>query len=1041
LSNYSFLEGASFPEELVMQAAAFDLPAIAVTDRDGMYGMVRAHVAAREAGIKLLVGSLVTRSDGPPVVLLACTARGYASVCKLISQGRGGSEKGRSAVTTQQLAAECGADVLLVHPCFHEEPLPDVLASEFRRRLYAGIARHMLPDDQQVVDAVCLLARKHGVPTVVAPRVLFHSRQRKGLCDVLASIRHLVPIADLGRRVAANSSYTLLPHRVVQRLYHSEPSAVAASVEVADRCSFSLDELKYHYPSEVVPPGETPMSHLTRLTRDMARQRYPEGVPADVRAQLDHELGLIDELHYPNYFLTMHDIVRHAREAGILCQGRGSAANSAVCYVLGITAVDPVRSRLLFERFISRERNEPPDIDVDFEHERREEVIQYIYNRFGRDRAAMVAEFIRYRTRSAIRDVGKALGYPLDLLDRLSDLASSLKRDQEHWWDAAVAGVGLDPQHPRVRSFQSFVREIKGFPRHLSIHVGGFVISDLPVHHLVPVEPARMEGRTVIQWDKEDVEDAGLLKIDVLALGMLTCLRRSFDLLRSAKGVSLDLHTIPPEDPATYRMIQAADTVGVFQIESRAQMSMLPRLRPKEFYDLVVEVAIVRPGPIQGKMVHPYLRRRKGEEPVTYPLPELKDVLGRTYGVPLFQEQVMKLAMVAAGFTGGEADQLRRAMGTWRSNGRLDGILDKLLDRMEKRGISRDYAEQIANQIKGFGEYGFPESHAASFALLAYASAYVKRHHPDAFTAALLNSQPMGFYSPATLVDDVRRAGVCVLNACVNHSDWDCTLDRPAPRAVTHNSTRETLSRNCSIRLGFSMVKGLPREAADTIVLSRAQGGPFRSFPDFVRRTLFSSHALLRLALAGSFDCFLLERRQALFDVLCTCTRADNLFFGRRVGTGRVAVEPMAPFEVALADLEATRTYLNHHPFSLVYPELRSLPGFVTAAELPGLRGRRKVVVGGLSVVRQRPPTAGGVLFMTLEDHTGLMNLVIMPQVFQRFRQVVLDSPLLLVEGLLEQADGVTNIRVQTVRSIRFAAAAQAGYCTSQVPPEHAAGE
>jgi len=791
-------------------------------------------------------------------------------------------------------------------------------------------------------------------------------------------------------------------------------------MEVVDRCNFSLEEIRYRYPREVVAEGESPMSHLLKLTRRMAARRYHGAIPAKVRGQLRRELALIEELDYPNYFLTMYDIVSFARSAGILCQGRGSAANSAVCYVLGITAVDPARSNLLFERFISKERKEPPDIDVDFEHERREEVIQYIYTRYGRDRAAMVAEFIRYRTRSAIRDVGKALGFDIPQLTRLSNLASSFRRDQDNWWDMAVQAAGFSPAHPKVKAFHSFVRRIQGFPRHLSIHVGGFVISDQPVSNLVPVEPAKMAHRTVIQWDKEDVEDAGLLKIDVLGLGMLTCLRRSFRLLAEKKGVDLDLYGIPPADTKTYEMIQAADTVGVFQIESRAQMSMLPRLKPATFYDLVVEIAIVRPGPIQGKMVHPYLRRRQGKENVVYPLPELEEVLSRTYGVPLFQEQVMQLAMVAGGFSGGEADQLRRAMGTFRSSGRLEGILDKLTARMEEKGLSSEYARQIADQIRGFGEYGFPESHAASFALLAYASAYVKCHHPGVFAAALLNSQPMGFYSPASIVEDARRHNVEVRAVCVNSSSWESTLE-PATRGCPD-------SRFAPLRLGLSLVRSLRQEMGERLMAARDKEGPFSSLNDFVLRTGLPTNALLKLALAGAFFTFGLERREALWAVLATWNDPRSLFYG---GRGRPsgkdsspppAIEPMTAWEGVLADLEATSVYLSAHPFELIYPQLKGRKRFVTSGQLKKVPNGRRVTVGGLSVIKQRPPTAGGVMFVSLEDHEGYLNLVVRPRIMQKYRRALLEEPVLLVDGRLERADGVMNISVERVRGIRIRA-------------------
>jgi error-prone DNA polymerase len=1010
LSNYSFLEGASFPEELVTRAAALDLPALAITDRDGMYGIVRAHVTARQLGVKLIIGATVTRRDGPPLTLLATRRAGYAAICKLISLGRAAVDKGRSLVTTEEVLEHAHKHTLLIHPALHRESRVDSLKAAWKDRFYAGVARYMVPGDEQRIAAIKGVAAGHRLPLVAAPAVFFHTPRRKDLADLLAAIRYQKTLEELsGRSRLPNANFTFLHPAALARIYQDVPGALARTLEVADRCTFSLDELKYHYPREVVPEGKTSMGHLVELTRSKARDRYRGTVPEPVRQQLRHELKLIEELNYPNYFLTMYDIVSYARGQGILCQGRGSAANSAVCYVLGITSVDPVRGNLLFERFISRERDEPPDIDVDFEHERREEVIQYIYRRYGQHRAAMVAEFIRYRTRSAIRDVGKALGFSVPQVTRLSNLASSYRRDSEDWWEQTIRTAGYQPDNPRIQAFSSLVRRIQAFPRHLSVHVGGFIISDIPVRTLVPVEPARMENRTVIQWDKEDVEDAGLLKIDILGLGMLSCLRRSFELLRSARKVDLDLVSIPPADPATYDMIRKADTVGVFQIESRAQMSMLPRLKPTSFYDLVVEIAIVRPGPIQGKMVHPYLRRRQGQEEVTYPLPELEPVLARTYGVPLFQEQVMKLAMVAGDFSGGEADQLRRAMGTWRSGGRLDGILGKLMMRMEAKGITHEFARQIADQIRGFGEYGFPESHAASFALLAYASAYLKCHYPAAFTAGLLNAQPMGFYSPATLVEDARRHGVEIRGVCVNTSDWDCALE-----ALETKGEEEV-----SLRLGFRLVRGLRRKLADQLSDERKQRGPFASLSDLVERLEVPVSGLLKLALAGAFAGFGFDRRAALWAVLAMGKAEHHLLRGRTIFSAPTDLAPLSDWEEVLADLDATSVFLSQHPFELVYPTLKKRRRFYTAKQIhEEVKDGCSVTVGGLAVVRQRPPTAGGVLFLTLEDQTGFHNLVIHTGTMKRYRQVLLEEPILLVDGRLEKADGVANITVRKVQGI-----------------------
>jgi len=1005
LSNYSFLEGASFPEEMVAQAAVYELPAIAITDRDGVYGLVRGYVAARDAGVKLIAGASISRSDGPPVVLLAMNRKGYAAICHIITMGRSAGDKGTARVTTRQLLERAGKDVLLVHPAIYAEQHAAALASEFHGRIYAALARYLTPEDDYRLSAVTSKAAEHKVPLVVAPTFHFHTPKRKLMCDVLTAIRTLRPVEELGHQLLPNTLFSLLTPSMMSGLYHDFPRELARSVEVASRCSFSVQELSYHYPHEVVPEGSSPMGHLKYLVKEGARRRYPGGVPADVMNQLKRELDLIQELNYPNYFLTMYDIVSFARSQGILCQGRGSAANSAVCYVLEITSVDPVRSNLLFERFLSRERNEPPDIDVDFEHERREEVIQYIYKRYGRDRAAMVATFIRYRTKSSIRDVGKALGFPLPQLDRLSSLASSYRREGGDWWPEAARAAGFDPVHPRVAAFQGLVREIRGFPRHLSIHVGGFILSDIPISDLVPIEPARMEGRSVIQWDKEDVEDAGLLKIDVLGLGMLSCIRRCFDILKESKGVTLGLATIPAEDPATYSMIQAADTVGVFQIESRAQMSMLPRLKPQTFYDLVVEVALVRPGPIQGKMVHPYLRRRQGLEPVTYPIPELEPVLGRTFGVPLFQEQVMKLAMVAAGFTAGEADSLRRAMGAWRTSGRLDGMLEMFLQRMASRGIAPEYAQQIADQIKGFAEYGFPESHAASFALLAYASSWLKCHHPEVYLAAILNSQPMGFYMPSTLIEDARRHGVKVLGVCANKSRWESTL--------------EPMGQQFAVRLGLSMLRGFPKAMAQSVVEQREAVGPYKSVGELARRSGVPTHQLLKLALAGAFEGFGVERRQGLWEVLAISRSLGPLLDGLDPNN-LPPCDPMSPREVLAADLHATQHFGPFHPMEWVVPVMREVRGYVTSDELAKVDNGRFVTVAGLVLVRQRPPTAAGLTFLTLEDTEGFVNLVIMPNVFKAHRRILAEEFLIAAQGKVERVDGVINIRVQRLQAVHI---------------------
>jgi error-prone DNA polymerase len=810
-SNFSFLTGASHPEELAGRAADLGYAALAVTDECSLAGVVRAHVAAKARGLPLIVGSEVALSDGPRLVLLATDRAGYGELSDLITRGRRREEKGKYRLTRDDLADGLPGCLALLLPEGPRVGEADAAAARWLTDLLPGrawiaVARPLLADDADRMDHARALGKIAGLPLVAAGDVRMHVRARRALADTLTAIRLGIPLTEAGTALLANGERHLRPRARLARLY--PPELLAETVRIAERCTFSLDTLRYEYPEEIVPPGETPASHLRRLTEEGMARRWPEGVPAAVRAQVDRELALIAELTYEPYFLTVHDVVRFARGEGILCQGRGSAANSAVCYCLGITEVDPARMALLFERFISRERDEPPDIDVDFEHERREEVIQYIYQKYGRGRAALAATVITYRPRSAVRDVGKALGLSPAQVDRL---AKSLA-----WWDgsrvdpARIREAGLDPDAPVTARLTILAAALLGFPRHLSQHVGGFVISRGPLARLVPIENAAMAERTVIQWDKDDLDALGLLKVDVLALGMLTAIRKALALLPGPDGRPLTMADIPAEDPATYEMAGHADTVGVFQIESRAQMSMLPRLRPVTFYDLVIQVAIVRPGPIQGDMVHPYLRRRRGEEPVEYPGPEAESVLKRTLGVPIFQEQVIQLAMVAAGFSGGEADALRRAMAAWKRKGGLEPFERRLVDGMLARGYPAEYARRIFAQIKGFGEYGFPESHAASFALLAYVSAWLKRHHPAAFTCALLNSQPMGFYAPAQLVADARRHGVEVRPAAADASAWDCTLE---PAADGGNA----------LRLGLRMIKGLSRAGADRLVAARGE--------------------------------------------------------------------------------------------------------------------------------------------------------------------------------------------------------------------------
>lgn len=1024
-TNFSFLEGASHPDELVARAAELGYAALAVTDRNSLAGVVRAHVAAKQAGVKLLVGAEITPEDAPAVVLLAMDRAGYGRLARLITRGRLRTEKGACRLTFADIAELSAGLVALVVPPW--QGMPDggqvrAYREVFGRRCYLLAEVHRGPADRTRLERLKALAQRTGVPLVAAGDVHYHTAQRQALADVLTATRLGCTVAEATEHLFPNAQRHLRPVAEMEALFAAAPEAVSRTLEVAEQVRFSLEELRYEYPEELAPPGMTPLEYLARLTWEGARWRYPEGVPEKVQRLLEHELKLIGELRYEAYFLTVWDVVQVARQRGILCQGRGSAANSAVCYCLGITSVDPDRMDLLFERFVSRERNEAPDIDVDFEHQRREEVIQYLYQKYGRERAGMTAEVITYRPRSAVRDVGKALGLSLDRVDRLA-------KKIEHFHDepdlgARLREAGLDPQSPLGKRLVWLVEQLVGFPRHLSQHTGGMVMTRGPLCELVPLENAAMPDRTVIQWNKDDLDELGILKVDCLGLGMLSAIRRTLELVHQHGGPALDLARIPEGDPRVYAMIRRADTMGVFQIESRAQMAMLPRLRPRCFYDLVIEVAIVRPGPIQGDMVHPYLRRRNGEEPVTYPSPEIRQVLEKTLGVPLFQEQAMRLAMVAAGFTPGEADQLRRAMGAWRRPGLIDQFRKKLIEGMRARGLSEEYATAVFRQIRGFGEYGFPESHAASFALLVYASAWLKYHYPAAFTAGLLNSQPMGFYAPAQLVRDARQHGVKVLPADVNHSHWDCALEgsyqagaKPAKRPA--------------LRLGLRMVAGISETHVAAIVAARANG-PFASIEDFARRTGLPRFVILRLARAGAFGSLELDRRQALWHALDQ-HREELPLFDRTaprcqtapLGPGAenrgtlpdapspptLSLPPMSEAQQVLADYQTTGLSLRAHPMQFLRSGLVRL-GVIPARRLAACSHGKPVRVAGIVLVRQRPATAGGITFMTLEDETGIANLVVRPQVWQQYRQAALGATILLAQGHVERRGQVIHVLV-----------------------------
>ena len=1162
LSNFSFLRGASHPEELVEQAAALGYAAIAISDRNSLAGVVRAHVAWKRMSDevaerrsdevadkdadsslrhsvtssrrhflpKLIIGAEITPVDAPPLVLLAPTRPAYGRLCRLITRGRLRCRKGACEIRLADIVELCTGSGLIAIVVEESDEVTERRSNEAEatedsgsslghsvtRSLHhyhavfdgllflAATLRCDVPDAQRLAE-MAELSERTGIPLVATNAVLYHEPQRRYLQDVLTCIREKCTLAEAGSRLMANAERHLRPRGEIARRYtlHADArlarigrEAIARTLEIAGRCTFTLDELRYEYPHELVPEGATAMEHLEELVWAGAAETYggkrdevtkrrsdevaPEGetdadqdisrsdcvagrpdrsscghpprvipsLPSNIHDVLRAELALIRDLGYEHYFLTVHDLVRFARARGILCQGRGSAANSAVCYCLGITAVDPARHDLLFERFISRERNEPPDIDVDFEHERREEVFQYIYQKYGRERAGIAAEVISYRPRSAVRDVGKALGLSLDAVDVLAKAVDWF--DDQPLPEHALQSAGVDANDRTIRMLVRLVRQILGFPRHLSQHVGGFVITETPLCEIVPLENGAMPERTFIEWNKDDIDALGILKVDCLALGMLTAVRKCLRLLRAKGGipdprslVPSSLRDIPPEDPRVYDMICRADTVGVFQIESRAQMSMLPRLKPRNFYDLVIEVAIVRPGPIQGGMVHPYLRRRDGLEEVTYPSDDVRRVLHKTLGVPIFQEQVMRLAVVAAGFTPGEADQLRRAMAAWRRSGDIQKFQIKLIRGMLARGFSREFAEQIYRQIQGFGEYGFPESHSASFAILVYASAWLKRYRPAAFCAAMLNSQPLGFYTPGQLIRDAIAHGVEVRPVDVLHSEWDCTLEESdgvtERRSAEVNGDDDPASwgtRGPALRLGLRLVRRLSQDKAAGITHFRRVSGPscfHASAPACLRAFLHHSSrdTLLRLAAAAAFRSLGLSRRQALWQILAL-DRDDSM---RRGGLAAhtpslfAELEPDEPptelprmplEETVVQDYDAQGFSLNAHPIGLVRPELDEIgsrsPGatprvrIVRAADLRTLRHGRRAAVAGLVTLRQRPGTAKGMVFMTLEDETGMANLVIRPNVWERERRVARGSAALIAEGVVERKGEVIHV-------------------------------
>jgi error-prone DNA polymerase len=1015
ISNFSFLRGASHPEELVARAKEEGYAALAITDECSLAGVVRAHIEAKKCALKLVVGSEFRLDDGLRLVLLATDRESYGNLAALITRGRRSAVKGSYRLSRADLGDGIAGCLALRLP----GRVPDAdearwLKPRFRDALWIAVERLLEADDAKRCADLAEIASTLGLPLVAAGDVHMHARGRRALQDTLTAIRLKTTIAQAGHALHPNGERHLRPLATLERIY---PAAwLAETLAIAARCRFSLDELRYEYPEEIVPAGETPAAYLRRLTEEGFARRFPAaGTPpkdrAKVRALIERELALIAEKRYEAFFLTVYDIVKFARDHGILCQGRGSAANSAVCYCLGVTEVNPSCTEVLFERFISRERDEPPDIDVDFEHQRREEVIQYIYRKYGRDRAALTATVICYRPRSALRDVGKALGLDLTQVDRLAKAVG--------WWDGRQAlperieDAGLDAESPVIRQLSALVTSLLGFPRHLSQHTGGFVISRGPLSHLVPTENAAMPERTVIEWDKDDLDALGLLKVDVLALGMLTAIRRALDLLSARYGRRLSLADIDPSmsDDAVYDMIGHGDTVGVFQIESRAQMAMLPRLKPKCYYDLVIEVAIVRPGPIQGGMVHPYLKRRQNTALAVYPKPEVRSVLERTLGVPIFQEQVMQLAVVAAGFTPGESDQLRRSMAAWKRKGGLEHLEKRLLDGMRANGYDDQFARQIYQQILGFGEYGFPESHAASFALLVYVSSWLKCYEPAAFTCALLNSQPMGFYSPSQLTQDLRRHGGTILPADACRSDWECTLEAigeaQAPPDAGKAMVTPSRSPQPALRLGLCLVKGLSEAGGKRIAAARASK-PFDDVADLVRRAELNRHDIEALAAAGALAQLSGHRRRALWDV-SGIERMPPLLAEAPIGDAVPVLTPPDEGDNIIADYASLGLTLGRHPLALLRHQLQR-QRMLTAAQLHALPHGRVTRVTGLVTGRQRPGTASGVTFVTLEDETGMINVIVWRDLAERQRKELLRANLLTVYGTLEREGEVVHL-------------------------------
>jgi error-prone DNA polymerase len=1004
-SHFSFLRGVSSAEELFATAAMLGVKALAVVDRNSLAGIVRAYEASRVTGVRLIVGCRLDLEDFPSVLVYPTDRAAYGRLCRLLTVGKARAGKGKCSLFIADVAAWSEGLVAVLLTDKPSDQLPDHLQQMkaiFGDRAYCALTRRFRPDDAAHLHDIATMAWQARVPTVVTGDVLYHEPGRRMLQDVVSCIRLKTTVDKAGFLKEKHADRFLKEPAEMERLFRRYPEAVGRTLEIAARCSFSLDELTYSYPTEVLHDGLSAQERLEKLTWQGVAQRYPEGVPDNVAMQLRHELGLIERLQYAPYFLTVDSIVRFARSKGILCQGRGSAANSAVCFVLGVTSIDPVRQGLLFERFVSEERREPPDIDVDFEHERREEVIQWIYETYGRTRSALTSTVTRYRARGAIREVGKALGIPEDVTGALARITWGWSEDGVS--DTELKELNLNLSDRRLQLTLDLARQLMGTPRHLSQHPGGFVLTLDRLDELVPIEPAAMDNRQVIEWDKDDIEALKFMKVDVLGLGMLGCMRRAFDLLRSSKNIDLNLATIPSEDPATYEMIRKADTVGVFQIESRAQMSMLPRMAPKRFYDLVIEVAIVRPGPIQGDMVHPYLRRREGKEAVEFPKPELEKVLGKTLGVPLFQEQAMQVAMVAAGFSASEADQLRRAMATFKFTGGVNKFKDKLIQGMIDNGYDIEFANRTFRQLEGFGSYGFPESHAASFALIAYASSWMKCHHPDVFCAAILNAQPMGFYEPSQLVRDARNHGVEIRPIDVNKSAWDCSLE---PSSGKYHA----------VRLGLRMTRGLSEKDGNSLVAARS-ARPYQTIPELARRSGLGTGALVRLAKADAFAAFGLSRRQASWAIKGLRDEALPLFEAAEQRAQeiipeqieeKVSLPAMTRGREVVEDYRSQGLSLRPHPLAFLRRELAARE-ISPCASLRSAKDGSRITVSGLVMVRQRPGSAKGVMFITLEDETDIANLIVWPTLFDRQRRVILGAQMLACRGKVQAASGVIHV-------------------------------